>query len=267
MKLDLAGIKGWLVDLNGVLYVGDHRVEGALEGLEWLRKSGIPCRFATNTTTRSARSMADKLHRFGFDIRADELVTAPQAGVHWLRTHAIRRCHFLLADELRKSEFHEFADADPGQSGAVVIGDIGDSWTYQLMDTAFRHLRKGARLLALHRTRYSQSEDGLRLDIGAIVAGLEYASGQEAVVAGKPSPTFFQRALAELGCAAEEAVMIGDDIDGDIGGARRAGLKTILTRTGKFREELVARSRIVPDLVLPSLALLPAAFGPHTPRG
>lgn len=253
-------VKGWLIDLNGVLYVGSEALPGASDGLQWLRETGRPCRFVSNTTTRSAASLAEKLARLGFDIDPEDLFTAPKAGAAWLKSEGIHRCHFLVADDVRETEFGDFEDAPPGESSAVVIGDIGARWDFVIMNEAFGHLRHGARLVALHRSKYSQSEDGLTLDIGPFVAGLEYASGQDAVVVGKPSPAFFQTALASLGCDAAEAVMIGDDIEGDIGGAQQAGLKGILTKTGKYRPELVKRSDVEPDLVIDSLGALPVAI-------
>lgn len=94
------------------------------------------------------------------------------------------------------------------------------------------------------------------MDIGAFVAGLEYVTGTEAVVMGKPSKDFFETALQSLDLRPEDAVMVGDDIESDIGGAQRAGIRGILVRTGKFRDELVARSKVEPDAVIDSVANL-----------
>ncbi len=103
--------------------------------------------------------------------------------------------------------------------------------------------------------------DGLKMDIGAFVAGLEYVTGKTATVVGKPSKEFFDLALSDMGVTADRAVMIGDDIESDIGGARRAGMKGILVKTGKYREELVSRSKVKPDLVIDSAADLPLLLG------
>jgi len=90
----------------------------------------------------------------------------------------------------------------------------------------------GAKLIAVHKNRFCQTKHGLQLDIGAFIHGLEYASGSEAVIIGKPTPAFFQVALDEMGLSKDEVLMIGDDIDSDIGGAQKAGLKAVLVRTG-----------------------------------
>ena len=121
-----------------------------------------------------------------------------------------------------------------------------------------RSSTRGARLVSLHRNRWWQTSRGPLLDSGAFVAGLEYAAGVEAEVVGKPSLAYFEAALAELGAGPGEAVMVGDDIDADIGGGQAAGLRTVLLRTGKFREETLAAADAKPDVVLDSIADVPA---------
>jgi ribonucleotide monophosphatase NagD (HAD superfamily) len=101
----------------------------------------------------------------------------------------------------------------------------------------------------------------LRLDIGPFVAGLEYATGKTADVAGKPSPAFFRSALEAAGVSADEAVMVGDDIRGDIGGAQQLGIGGVLVRTGKYREDDVAASGVTSDRVIYSVADLADVLG------
>ena len=95
------------------------------------------------------------------------------------------------------------------------------------------------------------------MDIGAFVAGLEYATGRTATVVGKPSQPFFEMALDELGLPKRQVIMIGDDIEMDVGGAQRAGIRGVLVKTGKYRDEVAARSAVVPDAVIESIAELP----------
>lgn len=122
------------------------------------------------------------------------------------------------------------------------------------MNAIFGQLQRGAELLALQRNRAWQREDGLVLDAGPFVVALEYATGREAIVTGKPSAAFFEAALDELGLAASNAAMIGDDLEADVGGAIDAGLDGVLVRTGKFREETLRASTITPTLVIDSIA-------------
>jgi HAD superfamily hydrolase (TIGR01458 family) len=151
------------------------------------------------------------------------------------------------------ADFRDFKQSDT-DAQAVIIGDIGNAWTYDLLNNVFRLLMNGAELVALHRNKFWQTEAGLQMDIGAFVAGLEYVTGKTATVMGKPSPEFFAAALSRIGLKSGEVAMIGDDIDTDIGAAQAQGIIGILVKTGKYREEYVQASKIKPDLVLDSIA-------------
>jgi len=117
--------------------------------------------------------------------------------------------------------------------------------------------------VALGLTRYWLADGGLRLDVGPFIKALEYASGREAIVMGKPAPHYFQAALSTLGVAPEQTLMIGDDIRGDIEGAQRLGIKTLLVRTGKFRPADLHLG-IQPDGVLDSVVDLPRWWSLHS---
>lgn len=247
--------KGLLIDLDGVVYVGDGAIDGAVETINWLKEKSLACRFLTNTTTRSLASLHSKLTGLGLPIDKQEILSATYAGVLYLRQQGRPSCHLLLTDD-PKDDFAEFPQNDINPN-YVVVGDLAKSWSYDVMNRAFNMILGGAKLLALHKGRYWQTEEGLRMDIGAFVAGLEYVTGQEAVVIGKPSPQFFRMALGDMGLTADEVVMIGDDIHNDIGGAQKAGHKAVLVRTGKYRSDLVEQSGIEPDLVIDSIAQLP----------
>ena len=246
-----SNLKGILFDLNGVFYVDDQPVEGAVETIEKIKEK-FPCRFVTNTTTKSRETFHQKLVDMGLPIEKSEVISAPYAAVLYLRQFNSPKCHLLLAEAV-KSDFAEFEQSDT-EPNVVVIGDIGDRWNYELMNQAFKLLNNGAELIALHKGKYWQAEGDLQLDIGAFVAGLEYVTGKTATVVGKPSTSFFQLALAELDLPAENVVMVGDDIDSDVGGAKKEGLRGILVKTGKYRQELVERSDVEPDRILESVA-------------
>ncbi len=136
----------------------------------------------------------------------------------------------------------------------VIIGDAGDKLTYASLNRAFRHLNRGAELIALEKDRYWMAPDGLSLSAGPFIEALEFATGKTAVVMGKPSLTFFELALNDMGLRAQETAMIGDDIITDIGGAQCAGMKGILVRTGKFSEENLSQVEIAPEYIINSIA-------------
>ncbi len=247
--------RGFLFDLDGVLYVGDRAVPGAVEAIDFIRSKGIPCRFTTNTTTRSLESLHRKVTAFGLPVEKKEIFSATTAAAVYLRHKGSPACFFMLTEDPLK-DFAEFPTSDT-EPEYVVVGDVGKRWGYDLMNKVFNMLVNGAELIALHKGRYWQMEDGLRMDIGAFVAGLEYVTGKTATVIGKPSLAFFMYALEDMGLSAGKVVMVGDDINNDIGGAQKAGMKAVLVKTGKYREDLVAHSDIKPDLVIESIADLP----------
>jgi HAD superfamily hydrolase (TIGR01458 family) len=248
----LCGIKGLLVDLDGTLYVGDEPLPGVRVALGKLRMAGVPMRLLTNTTTKPRAAIVAKLDAMGLEIGADEIFTAPRAAAEVLRAHGILRAYFLLKPPV----LVDMEGIEPAEEGAraVVIGDMGADFTYERLNRAFRLLIEGAEFYALAENRMFRGADGMNLDVGAFVRGLEYASRREATLLGKPARAFFESALAALGLSPNEVAVIGDDLEGDVGGAQGAGLRGVLVRTGKFREGELASATIKPDAVLDSFA-------------
>lgn len=249
---------GLLIDIDGVLHVGANVIDGARETLAALRARGMPFRLVTNTTSRSRRLVVDGLRALSFDVAESDVLTPAALAVRHCQANGYQRVALHVTRALRE-DLEELGDApDSGEVDAVVLGDLGEEFTYARLNTIFRQLQGGADLVALQRNRVWQREDGLSLDAGPFVVALEYAIGRQATVTGKPSPAFFRSALDELGVGASAAAMIGDDIEADVGGALDAGLDGVLVRTGKFRADALDASGITPTLVLGSIVdLLP----------
>jgi phospholysine phosphohistidine inorganic pyrophosphate phosphatase len=256
-------VRAVLLDLDGVLYVEDEPVPGAAEAVAALRRSGLALRFVTNTTSRSRVRTLEKLERLRFAVSDRELVTPAALAVRHCRERGHRRVALLMHDEV-KADFEGLEEAE-GPVDAVIVGDLGTAWDYEVLNRAFRLVMEGAELVALQKNRYWLMAGGLSLDVGPFVAALEYASRREAVVVGKPSPGFFELVLRDLGVEAEEAAMVGDDVETDVGGALRAGLAAVLVRTGKYRADAVRASGIQPTATVGSIAEVPALLGPDAP--
>lgn len=237
-----------LIDLAGVLHVGTQAIPGAPEALERLRANSLPLRFLTNTTRSPRHDIVALLRGLGFDIDADEIHTAARA-THQLVEQRGLRPHYLIHPDIAK----EMGASHP-EPNVVVIGDAGLHFSFDALNTAFRLLMRGMPLIAMARNRYFKEPEGLTLDLGAFVAALEYAAGIEAEVVGKPAENFFQAALQDLGVAPSAAVLIGDDLHDDIGGAQRAGIAGVLVRTGKFRPEDEFDKQVRPALVVDDFA-------------
>jgi HAD superfamily hydrolase (TIGR01458 family) len=255
MVSPLGGVEGLLLDLSGVVYVQDEAVPGAAEALERLRAADIPIRLVTNTTMRPRRSILERLERLGLKADPSELLTPATLAANRCRDAGYEAVSLVVLDDLR--EDLEGVPERDGRVDAVIVGDLGDRWDYEVLNRAFRQLMDGAELIALQKNRYWETAEGLSLDAGPFVAALEYASGREAEVVGKPSEAFFELALGDLGVSAERAGMVGDDVEADVGGAMDAGLAGVLVRTGKYREDLVRETGIEPTATVDSIADVP----------
>ena len=260
--------RAFLMDLDGTLYQGGGPVSGAPGVLDALRRRGIPFRLVTNTSSRPRSALLARLAEYGFRVEPDEVFTSVGAGAALARQRGFRSLLPLVAPAALE-DLAGFAlsggtsgRADDGPVDAVLVGDLGEGWNWALMQEAFARLMDGAALIALSRDRYWRRDDGLVLDMGPFVAGLEYACGVTAEIAGKPSRVFYDMVATALDPAGEiprgTIAMVGDDVWSDVGGAQQAGLQGWLVRTGKFREDALAGSRVTPDRVLDSVTgLLP----------
>ena len=244
------------MDLDGTLYTNDGPIKGAREALERLDQAGVAYRFITNATHEPRRRIAAHLKALGLPAREGAIVTPATAVAKKLRREGVS-CYPLLDGSLLEDlEGIPITDDSPG---CVLVGNLGEGFTYGRLDAAFRHLMAGADLIALSKNRYWQTAGGgLSLDAGPFVAALEYASGKSAIGVGKPERPFFELALENLGLPSEEVAMVGDDPELDVGGAQAAGLRGILVETGRYRPG--AESPFRPDLVLRSVAQLPEAL-------
>lgn len=255
-----------LIDLDGVLYEGNEPVSRAADAVDWLRARGVKLLFVTNTTSRPRSAIVDKLSGFGIDVDADEILTPPVAACAWLEAQGLDRIA-LFVPEATATEFGGLNalpdDAERG-ADAVIVGDLGERWTFAELNRAFRLLMDEPQpaLVALGMTRYWRAPDGLRLDTAPFVAALEHAADVKAVVLGKPSAEFFQAALERVGSRAEDAFMIGDDVRADVGGSQAGGIRGLLVRTGKFQPRDL-EGDVTPHAVLESISALPDWWRQH----
>src|SRR3954465_10569996 len=247
-----------LLDVDGVLHVSGAPIAGASAAVRILREQGHRIRFVTNSTTRPRSQLADQMRLMGIELTDDELQTTGSVAAETL---AGRRVLALtmpgLLDDLDGLQLVGM------NVDAVLIGgadegeETGRVFSYLNLNRAFLELEAGAELYCLHKNRWWQTADGPKLDSGAFVAGLEFASGIDATVLGKPSPEYFAAALEAIDADPELAWMIGDDVEGDVRGAQRHGMRTVLVRTRKFRPDEVEELGVVPDGIVSSLAQLP----------
>lgn len=260
---------GILCDLEGTLYMGEAPLPAATLLVPALRRQHIPFRFVTNTTSRSRRSLVAHLASMGIIVAVDEIVTAPLAGAALLRA----RGHEVVAPFMAGAVLEDLeglvlqgGTAAPGnvRPTAILLGDLGQQWSFTLLQEAFEYVQAGAEIITCSRDRAYRRQGQLVLDVGPFVAALEYATGAAALLAGKPSPAMYDTAVQQLGLPATErsrVLMIGDDMHSDIAGAQQAGLVAWAVETGKYSAAAAARAGIVPDRVIPGLEALLADLG------
>lgn len=251
--------EGLVLDLDGTVYFGDDLIPGAAEAIEQLQQAGFPRCFATNTTRRPRSDLVMRLRSMGIEVAAEDIFTAPVAAARWLAGVGATSVSLLLAEPTFE-EFREFS-LDDENPEYVVVGDLGEEWTYDRLNRAFRALMRGASLVAIQKNRFWDPGGGLCLDAGPFVAALEYASEREAVLVGKPSRAFFVTAADYLGVPLERVAVVGDSVVNDVVGGQLAGCLGVAVRTGTFRDEHLEGLERPPDAVLQSLAALPAWLG------
>jgi len=247
-----------LVDVGGVLHVSGEAIAGAAAAVRRLRDAGHRLRFVTNSTTHSHAQVVEQLRSLRIELDEDELQTTGVVAARALKGKRVLALTMPgILDDLEGLQLIGMNVDAVLLGGADEGEETGRIFSYLNLNRAFHELDAGAELYCLHKNRWWQTVDGARLDTGAFVAGLEYAADTEATVLGKPSAAYFTAALEALDAEAELTWMVGDDLETDVLGAHRHGIKTILVRTGKFRPDEVERSRVQPDAIISSIAQLP----------
>lgn len=242
-----------LLDLSGVLYDGDAVIPGAREAVARVQASGLQVRFITNTSQKTRSRLLSHLRGLGFEVEERQLFTAVDAARQWLQQRQLRP--YCLVHRDIASEFAAFDQSEPN---AVLIADAAEDFNYANLNRAFQLCLAGAPLVGVGYNRYFKSGDEVLMDAGAFIRAIEFAAGVEATIVGKPSPEFFHQVMASTTASPDRALMVGDDVFGDVEGALNAGIAACLVRSGKYRpgdERRVAGNYPVLDSVVEAVAL------------
>jgi len=250
----MSEIKGIIFDIDGVLEFQGKVYPGAVETLELLRSRGLLVRFLTNSTLKSRLSCTQKLRRSGFVADEGEVITASYAAAVYLRSLRPRSCWVML-EGAGLDEFKDFVIDDQNPE-YVVLGDNRSRFDFDHLNHAVRLLLDGAKLIAMQGELLDTSMGAVELNVGAWAAMLERASDKAAVYLGKPNPYNFNLALDSMGLDQRQVVAVGDRVHTDIRGARSAGLRSILVRTGEF-DPCELQGELQPDFLCDSVRDLP----------
>lgn len=244
-------IKAVFFDLDGTLYFKQKAIDGAIETVDYLKSKGYICRFLTNTESKKPSQVFDNVKNLGFYIELDEIYTPVTASVNFLKCNKEAQIYPLVSENI-KDEYKEF-NINTENADYLIMGDCRENFTYENLNKAFKLIGENTEILALQKGRFFYDKTGKNLDTGAFVAMMEYATGKNAKVLGKPSKSFFNILLQNLNLKPAEVLIIGEDILTDIVGANSIGAVGALVKTGKYNDQVnldVAK----PDLFLDSVA-------------
>lgn len=224
--------KPLLIDLDGVLRIGNQPANGLQEFLDFISNNSIDACILSNSSINSSEQIYQFFEKNDIHVKIP-IITAIDAAYSYVSTK-----YSKVAAYTSENVIHIFADLlEFEHPEAVLIGDIGDMWNYNLMQTIFEYVRNGAELIAAHKNKFwDKPEKGIQLDAGPFIHAIEYATSTKATLIGKPSQIYFEMALKKINHNIDEKfIMLGDDLDSDIAGSKKIGAETILIFTGKTK--------------------------------
>ena len=246
--------RGFLIDMDGVIYRGGELIEGAAEFIHQLQISATPFTFLTNNSQRTRRDVVTRLLRMGIEVDEQHVFTCAIATARFLAQQLPRGTAYVIGEggllQALHANGYSIVDHDPDY---VVVGE-GRAFSFEMLEAATRMIVGGAKLIATNLDPNCPTQHGLRPGCGAIVAMLETATGLKAFSVGKPSPVMMRMARNELELATAETTIIGDTMETDILGGVQMGYRTILVLSGGTRRVDLARYAYRPDVVVDSIA-------------
>jgi phosphoglycolate/pyridoxal phosphate phosphatase family enzyme len=251
----------FLIDLDGVVYVGDNQTPGAVETINKLKRSGKTVIFMTNDPRKTAAEYKDRLTGMGITVSQGDVVTSGMAIAYHIKTSFVdlkRKKAYVIGSKSLKEEIKltglEIVDEDEAKSADFVIVGGHTGFHYEEIKLAMLAIGKGAQFFATNRDPTYPGPEGPLPATGAVLASIETACGKRAQVAGKPEVIMFEVALAEhLHRDRDRFAIIGDRLDTDITGGKKAGISTILALSGSVTEEDIENSEIKPDYIIKDL--------------
>lgn len=246
--------KGFLIDMDGVIYKGSEPIPGAVEFINSLRIKGFPFMFLTNNSQRTSRDVSYKLRKLGFDVNDEDIFTCGMATARYLASKKEHGTAYVIGEGGLLNELHNvgysIVDDHPDY---VIIGE-GRTIMLESVDKAINMIMNGSKLIATNLDPNCPVGNGkYRAGCGAFVSMLEFATGKQAFSVGKPSPVMMRMARKALGLMTDETIMIGDTMSTDILGASSMGFTTVLTLSGVTKREDLEKFAYSPDFIVESV--------------
>lgn len=250
----LSAVRGFLLDMDGVLYRGMAVREGARELIAYFHEHHIPYLCLTNNATRTAAQYEEKLRQLGLPIPADRVLGSAETTAKWLAAQSPGATVYVIGGDGLKQELERRGVrlVETEEAEWVVVG-LDTELTYRKLKVAVRAIYRGAGFVGTNPDTTFPDADGLSPGCGAILAAVEAATNVRPIIIGKPEPIIFHEALRRLNLPPEQVAMVGDRLDTDILGGQRLNLVTVLVLGGVTTPEELETSPIRPDYVFENL--------------
>ncbi len=250
MSIDFEKKKGFICDMDGVLYHGNRLLPGALEFIRWLQEKQKKYLFLTNNSGMTPRELQQKLERLGVNVPEKHFYTSALATAEFLRMQAPDCSAFVIGEAGLLNALYDVGitmnDVNPDY---VVVGE-GRNYSLESLTKAVNLVLAGAKLIGANSDVSGNIEDGIAPACRALIAPVEMATGKKAYFCGKPNPLMFRTGLRLLDCHSEDAVIIGDRMDTDIIAGTESGVDTVLVLTGVTDRKTAAKYAYQPTEIL-----------------
>ena len=242
--------KGFLIDMDGVIYSGEHLIPGADKFVMELKQRGIPFLFLTNNSQRTPRDVINKLAGLGIEAREENVFTSAMATGWFLARQKPHGTAFVLGEGGLLTSLHENGYSLVNQAPDFVVVGEGRNFTLEMVNKAVDMILDGAKLVATNLDPSPKKKGWTNLGIKAVIAMIEEATGIKAFSVGKPSPVMLRVARKKMNLNTSDTTIIGDTMDTDILGGIQVGYRTILTLSGVSKKENLHKYAFTPDLVV-----------------
>jgi NagD protein len=244
------GKRGFVCDMDGVIYHGSRLLEGSKAFVDWLKAEGKQFLFLTNSSSRSPRELHQKLRHMGVEVGEEHFISSAMATAHFIASQCPGGRVFAIGDSgLYQALYEAGLSVDESHPDYVVVGETR-SYSYEKIETAVQLVLDGAKLIGTNPDLTGPTEKGIAPACRALIAPIEMATGRQAYFIGKPNPLIMRHALTLLGCRREETVIIGDRMDTDIVAGVEAGIDTVLVLSGITKEADLERYAYRPRYIL-----------------